>query len=92
MVLFSYVRGIAVNLEAGRQAEAETGVSEGERNASSQEQFVAIASSRRYAGFARLLDELKDGFEFGFEQVLEFGLEPVLDGIARLVQKTQRGG
>lgn len=86
MTLYSYVRGVAVNLESEREAEATTGMTEAQWNESQGAAFLAIATSGPYPSFARLLNELSGGYDFNLDRVFEFGLEPMIDGLMKTLR------
>jgi AcrR family transcriptional regulator len=87
ITVFGYVRGVALNLEAEAQAEQDTGMTADEWAAAQVDELTALISSDDLPGFRAL--ELPDGFDFDFDldQLFEFGLQLVLDG---LVVKLQR--
>jgi DNA-binding transcriptional regulator YhcF (GntR family) len=91
ITLYSYVRGIAINLESEAQAEAETGLT-GEQWMDSQESaFEAIAASEGFPTFARVVNDLaKSGYDFDLDTIFEFGLGPMLDGLAALIEGPRR--
>jgi DNA-binding transcriptional regulator YhcF (GntR family) len=86
IVLYSYVRGIAANLEAEAQARADTGLTEEEWVDSQEAAFTAIAASGDFPGFARMFSGLADGYDFDLDTIFEFGLRMTLDGIEALVR------
>lgn len=90
MTLYSYVRGIAMNLESERQAEAETGLTEQQWMDTQASTLAALATSQKVPAFARMLNELGDGFDLELEQVFEFGLQPLLDGLVKIVEGGKR--
>lgn len=84
MTIFSHVLGVAVNLEAERQAEAATGMSHDAWVESQTGDFLAIADSEQLPTFKRVLGELDQGFDADLDTVFEFGLKPLLDGLEPL--------
>jgi AcrR family transcriptional regulator len=89
ITVFGYVRGVALNLEAEAQAEQDTGMTADEWVASQEDELAALISSENLPGFRALA--LLDGFDFDFDldQLFEFGLELVLDGLAVKLQRSR---
>jgi AcrR family transcriptional regulator len=89
ITVFGYVRGVALNLEAEAQAEQDTGMTADEWAASQLDELTAFISSDDLPGFRALA--LPDGFDFDFDldQLFEFGLELVLDGLAVKLQRAR---
>jgi hypothetical protein len=89
ITVFGYVRGVALNLEAEAQAEQDTGMTADEWVTSQADELTALISSEHLPGF-RALARL-DGFDFDFDldQLFEFGLELVLDGLAVKLQRAR---
>jgi AcrR family transcriptional regulator len=89
ITVFGYVRGVALNLEIEAQAEQDTGLTADEWVASQTDRFAAMISSDDLPGFRALA--VPDGFDFDFdlEQLFEFGLELVLDGLAVKLQRAR---
>ena len=91
ITLYSYVRGIAINLESEAQAEAETGITDAQWMDSQGAAFEAIAASKGFPTFARVVADLaKNGYDFDLDRIFEFGLGPMLDGIAILIEGPRR--
>ncbi|MGY0062609.1 GntR family transcriptional regulator [Streptomyces sp. LZ34] len=86
VLLYSYIQGIAVNLEQEAQAEAATGLSEDEWMDRQAQAFQAITTSPRYPAFTRLTAALPDGYDLRLDELFEFGLGPLLDGIAVIIE------
>lgn len=85
VTLFSYVRGIAINIEWESEAEASSGLSEEEWMTEHAPALAAIASSGEVPTFARMLAGLSDNFDMDLDHLFEFGLGPLLDGLAPLL-------
>ncbi|MFG2823928.1 TetR/AcrR family transcriptional regulator C-terminal domain-containing protein [Kitasatospora sp. NPDC048365] len=82
LVLLNYVRGIALNLELEREAEAQTGqTSEEWMDAQEGELSVLLDPAR----FPRLAAMASAGYDFQLDRLFEFGLERMLDGLAVLI-------
>ncbi|MGN9841575.1 TetR/AcrR family transcriptional regulator C-terminal domain-containing protein [Nonomuraea sp. H19] len=84
ILIYSYVQGIAANIELERRAQAATGLTADEWMDGQEEHLQAIAGSREYSAFGKLLDELGD-FDLDLDRLFEFGLSPLLDGLAELI-------
>ncbi len=90
ITLYSFVQGMAVNLEAEADEQSETGLSDQEWMDSQIGAFEALAQSGRYPSFARTLGELSDGFELDFDAQFELGLHALLDGYAVIIADAER--
>ncbi|MEU6718798.1 TetR/AcrR family transcriptional regulator C-terminal domain-containing protein [Nonomuraea sp. NPDC046802] len=90
LLAYSYVEGIAANIELERQARAVTGVTGDEWMAGQGEYLRWIAGSRRFPAFVRLVDELGGDFDLDLDRLFEFGLGPLLDGLAAVVEGASR--
>ncbi|MCX4675492.1 TetR/AcrR family transcriptional regulator C-terminal domain-containing protein [Streptomyces sp. NBC_01433] len=86
VLLYSYVQGLAVSLEQEAQAEAATGLTEDEWMADQVESLRAIAGSTGYPVFAKVTAALADGYDLDLDVLFEFGLGPLLDGFAGIVE------
>jgi DNA-binding transcriptional regulator YhcF (GntR family) len=89
ITVFGYVRGVALGLEPEAQAEQDTGMTADEWAAQQADQLAALIRSDDLAGFRALA--LPGGFDFDFDldQLFEFGLGIVLDGLAVKLQRTR---
>ncbi|WP_219510309.1 GntR family transcriptional regulator [Nonomuraea ceibae] len=85
VLVFSHVQGLAANLEHEAQVQAATGVSD-------QEWVDARMSAldlRRMPTFAKVLAGLpSEGYDLDLDAFFEFGLQPLLDGIDRLIERS----
>jgi AcrR family transcriptional regulator len=78
--LFSHVRGLALNLEAEAQAEQDSGLTSEEWMQTQEHDFRVIADT----GDFPLLDRLVDSdMELDLDQLFEFGMRLLLDGLER---------
>ncbi|MFF4619272.1 TetR/AcrR family transcriptional regulator C-terminal domain-containing protein [Nonomuraea jabiensis] len=84
-LVYSYVQGIAANLELERQAQAATGLSADEFMAGQEEHLSWIAGSAEYRAFAGVVAELNGDFDLDLDRLFEFGLGPLLDGLAKVI-------
>lgn len=85
ILLYSYVQGIAVNLEFERQARAATGLTGDEWMSGQEDTMRAIAGSGAYPALVKVVDELAGGFDLDLDRLFEFGLKPLLDGLAPVI-------
>ncbi|MCG5213486.1 TetR/AcrR family transcriptional regulator C-terminal domain-containing protein [Streptosporangium sp. KLBMP 9127] len=82
VLFYAYVQGIAVNLEQEAQAEAVTGLTESQWMDTQEAALEEIAASGRYPAFARTVAGLDGGYDLDLDELFEFGLQPLLDGVA----------
>ena len=80
LTLFNYIRGTALNLEMEAAAEAATGQDAEAWMHQQEPQFMELVAA--YPTFLRLTTE---GYDFDLDQLFEFGLHRLLDGIAVLI-------
>jgi DNA-binding transcriptional regulator YhcF (GntR family) len=87
ITVFGYVRGVALNLESEAHAEQDTGLTADEWADQQTGRLAELIVKQDLAGFRALAEP--DGFEFDFdlEQLFEFGLGIVLDGLAVKLQR-----
>jgi AcrR family transcriptional regulator len=78
--LFTLVRGLALNLEAEAQAEQDSGLTSDEWMQAQEHGFRAIAAAGDFPLLNRLVDS---DLEFDLDQLVEFGLGRLLDGLER---------
>jgi AcrR family transcriptional regulator len=82
LVIFNYVRGIAVNLEPEGQAEADTGLTADEWMETRSAELEAILTRRDLPVFAGHLSELVEiGYDFNLDHIFRTGLGYLLDGL-----------
>ncbi|MET8158166.1 TetR/AcrR family transcriptional regulator C-terminal domain-containing protein [Sphaerisporangium sp. NPDC005289] len=84
VTVYSYVHGVAVNLEGEAQARQESGVTDDEWMAAQAPAFAGLLSSGEFPAFSRILRS--PGVELDLDSLFEFGLLSLLDGIAVRVQ------
>lgn len=87
VTLFSYVRGIAINIEWESEAEASSGLTEEEWMDAHSPALAAIAGSGAFPTFAGVLARLSDNFDLDLDYLFEFGLGPLLDGFTPLLER-----
>jgi AcrR family transcriptional regulator len=78
--LFSHVRGLALNLEAEAQAEQDSGLTSEEWLQTQEHGFRVIASTGDFPLLNRLVDS---DTELDLDELFEFGLGRLLDGLER---------
>ena len=80
MMLFIHVRGLALNLEAEAQAEQDSGLSNDEYMQTQEQGFRDVAATGDFPLLDRLVNSEMD---LNLDQLLEFGLARILDGLGR---------
>ena len=91
ILLYSYVEGIAANFELETQAQAATGLSEDEWMRAQDARLTAVATSGAYPTFADVIRRMGGDFDFNLDRLFEFGLRPLLDGLAGIIESRRRG-
>ncbi|MEU3368903.1 TetR/AcrR family transcriptional regulator C-terminal domain-containing protein [Streptomyces sp. NPDC006711] len=86
VLLYGYAQGLAAGLEQESQAAATTGVSEDGWMEQQATTLAALVRSGRYPVFSRVASALDDGYELRFDELFEFGLGPLLDGFAGIIE------
>lgn len=82
ITLFNYVRGTAINLELEADAEAATGMDNEEWMDTQEDQLRRIIASGEFPMFERLVT---NEYDFDLDNLFEFGLQRLLDGMAVLI-------
>ena len=80
ITLFSHVRGLAFNLEAEAQAEQDSGLTSDEWMETQEHGFRVIAGTGDFPQLTRLVDS---ELELDLDQLFEFGMARLLDGVER---------
>jgi len=80
ITLFSHVRGLALNLEAEAQAEQDSGLTSDEWMQTQEHGFRVIAGTGDFPLLNRVVDS---ELELDLDQLFEFGLARLLDGLER---------
>nr|MDT0516014.1 TetR/AcrR family transcriptional regulator C-terminal domain-containing protein [Streptomyces sp. DSM 41633] len=88
LMLFNYARGIAVNLETEREAEADSGLDSEEWMDTQEPALLAVLRTGRFPALSRLATA---GYDFDLDALFEFGLQRLLDGLAPLVHEGSAG-
>ncbi|GAA3020519.1 TetR/AcrR family transcriptional regulator C-terminal domain-containing protein [Streptosporangium longisporum] len=91
ILLYNYVQGIAVNLERETQAEAVSGLSDEQWWDANGPAIAAVLASGRYPTFARVTAAV-DGYDLDLDELFEFGLGPLLNGVAAIVEARSGDG
>jgi AcrR family transcriptional regulator len=76
LLLFSYVRGLAMNFEAEAEAEQDTGMTSDEWMQTQEDELTAIASSDGFKAFLRAAEN--SSFDLDLDTLFEFGLTRML--------------
>nr|WSX47890.1 TetR/AcrR family transcriptional regulator C-terminal domain-containing protein [Streptomyces sp. NBC_00974] len=79
LTLLNYARGIAVNLETEREAEASSGLDSEEWMDTQEPALLAILDTGRFPALSRLATA---GYDLDLDALFEFGLQRLLDGLA----------
>jgi len=87
ITVFGYVRGVALNLEPEARAEQDTGMTADEWADHQSDQFVALIGAQDLAGFRALDFGGSFDFDYDLDQLFEFGLGILLDGLAVKLQR-----
>ncbi len=82
LTVFTFVRGTAVNLEMEADAEAASGQTSDEWMSEQEPMLEALVADGRHPNFARVLRDME--FDLDLDQLFEFGLQRLLDGIAAM--------
>ncbi|MCG6497442.1 TetR/AcrR family transcriptional regulator C-terminal domain-containing protein [Kitasatospora sp. A2-31] len=91
VLLYSYIEGIAVNLEREAQAQATTGLTEQEWMDSRTPALGALVASGRFPAYTRLMAGLPDGYDLDLDALFEFGLANLLDGLTARIERAGAG-
>ncbi|MFF4950408.1 TetR/AcrR family transcriptional regulator C-terminal domain-containing protein [Streptomyces chattanoogensis] len=86
ILLYSYIQGLAVNLEQEAQAEAATGLTEDQWMDRQTPTVDALVTSARYPVFSKVVGAFKDGYDLHLDDLFAFGLGPLLDGVAAIIE------
>lgn len=87
LTVFGFVRGVAMNLEAEVQAEQDTGLTADEWADTQGHLLRPIIDNADLPAFAELT---RHDIDFDLEDLFEFGLARVLDGLEKLVMPPTR--
>ncbi|MEU9854589.1 TetR/AcrR family transcriptional regulator C-terminal domain-containing protein [Streptomyces sp. NPDC047974] len=84
LTLLNYIRGLALNMETEREAEAQSGLDSEEWMDTQEPALRATLEDGRYPQLARLS---RAGYDFDLDGLFEFGLQRLLDGLAVLLDE-----
>src|SRR3954447_14011910 len=79
LTVFTFVRGLAMNLEQEAEAEEASGISDDEWMSAQESELEALATDGRHPNFARVLGSMD--FDLDLDALFEFGLQRLLAGI-----------
>jgi AcrR family transcriptional regulator len=85
ITLFNHVRGTAINIETETEAEALSGLDAEEWMDAQEPALRAVLATGRFPTFERFATE---DYDFDLDDLFEFGLQRILDGIAVLLGET----
>ncbi|MGW1766485.1 TetR/AcrR family transcriptional regulator C-terminal domain-containing protein [Streptomyces sp. NPDC002073] len=85
LTLLNYARGIAVNLESEREAEAHSGLDSEEWMDTQEPALLEILGTGRFPALTRLA---RAGYDLDLDALFEFGLQRLLDGLASLLNES----
>ena len=80
LTVFTFVRGLAMNLEMEAEAEAASGLTDDQWMDAQDDALEALAADGRHPTFARVLSGMD--FDLDLDALFEFGLQRLLAGIA----------
>jgi AcrR family transcriptional regulator len=80
LTLFTFVRGLAMNLEMQVEAEAASGLTDDEWMRTQESALDALVTDGRHPAFASVLSGMD--FDLDLDALFEFGLQRLLAGIA----------
>src|SRR4051794_35625178 len=86
LTVFTFVRGLAMNLEMEAEAEATSGLTDDEWMNSQEAALTALVADGRHPAFARVLSSMD--FDLALDPLFEFGLQRLLAGIAAVPRGT----
>ncbi|MET0235194.1 MAG: GntR family transcriptional regulator [Kibdelosporangium sp.] len=83
ITVYSYVQGLAVNLDAEADVLADTGQTQEEWTDARAGAFRQVVASGQFPVFTGILMKLdQDGYDFSYDTLFEFGVRHLLDGLA----------
>ncbi|WP_141959462.1 TetR/AcrR family transcriptional regulator C-terminal domain-containing protein [Actinoallomurus bryophytorum] len=85
ITLFNHVRGTAINIETEVEAEALSGLDADEWINTQVPALRAVLATGRFPTFERLVAE---DYDFDLDDLFEFGMHRILDGVAVLLGET----
>ncbi|MFB7476556.1 GntR family transcriptional regulator [Kitasatospora sp. NPDC056184] len=91
VLLYSYIEGVAVNLERETQAQAATGLTGDQWTDTRFAALDAPGAATRFPVFTRLTAGLPDGYDLDLDALFELGLATLLDGLTPRVEAAANG-
>ncbi|MFJ4669426.1 TetR/AcrR family transcriptional regulator C-terminal domain-containing protein [Kitasatospora purpeofusca] len=86
VLFYSYIEGLAANLEREARAQAATGLTGDEWTDTRFDTFDTRAAAARFPVFTRLTAELDEGYDLDLDSLFESGLTTLLDGLAPRIE------
>ncbi|MFD0889390.1 TetR/AcrR family transcriptional regulator C-terminal domain-containing protein [Streptosporangium algeriense] len=86
-LLYSFVQGIAANIELERQALATTGLTQNEWMDGQEDQIRAIFEAGGHPNFGKVVEDLAGAFDLDLDRLFRFGLTALLDGLTVIVER-----
>ncbi|MFF9474086.1 TetR/AcrR family transcriptional regulator C-terminal domain-containing protein [Streptomyces roseolus] len=84
LTLLNHIRGLALNMETEREAEAQSGLDSEEWMDTQGPALQATLDGGRYPALARLA---RSGYDFDLDGLFEYGLQRLLDGLAVILDE-----
>ncbi|MFJ8434135.1 TetR/AcrR family transcriptional regulator C-terminal domain-containing protein [Kitasatospora sp. NPDC094019] len=92
VLLYSYIEGLAANLEREARAQAATGLTGDQWTDTRFATLDPRTAAARYPVFTRLMTELGDsGYDLDLDTLFESGLTTLLDGLTARIEGAGRG-
>jgi AcrR family transcriptional regulator len=85
LTVFTFVRGMAMNLELEAEAEATSGLTGDEWMAGQEHALESLVADGRHPNFTRVLRAMD--FDLDLDQLFEFGLQRLLDGLTAMPRR-----
>ncbi|MFI6293501.1 TetR/AcrR family transcriptional regulator C-terminal domain-containing protein [Nonomuraea sp. NPDC050790] len=86
VLVYNYVQGVAVHLEREAQQDAAGGMGDDEWMAAQGPGLAAIRDSGAYPHFSAVIAGLGDDYDLDLDAFFEFGLTPLLNGLATIIE------
>ncbi|MEK2491897.1 TetR/AcrR family transcriptional regulator C-terminal domain-containing protein [Kitasatospora purpeofusca] len=86
VLFYSYIEGLAANLEREARAQAATGLTGDQWTDTRFAAFDTRAAAARFPVFTRLTAELDEGYDLDLDTLFESGLGTLLDGLAPRIE------
>jgi DNA-binding transcriptional regulator YhcF (GntR family) len=91
VLVYSFVQGLAANLDRGTRAEAATGLPADQDQDTLAPTLAALAATGRYPAFAKVTRTLaRRGDHLDLDEIFDLGLRALLDGIAARIPHESR--